>query len=98
MPHSLVKQVANSDISRSHPKIMPEPGSIRLHSAFTITQHPPAIGNYRDTLDKLYNDSLRQQKPVPQWLREWEDKWNSLGNNTGSDNNTINKPRCESMI
>ncbi|MCJ1450381.1 hypothetical protein MMC28_000712 [Mycoblastus sanguinarius] len=42
--------------------------------------HLPGGQQYQETLDKIrQNDSPRQGTPVPQWLHEWEEKWQRLG-------------------
>ena len=75
---AISKYVADLDISGSRPKdeYKPQPSSIK-HP--TIAHQPPKVNKHRDTVSKLYhNDSPRQEKRVPQWLYEWEEKWNII--------------------
>ena len=40
----------------------------------------PKGSEYCQLINTMSNDSPRGSKPVPDWLREWENEWNS---NTG---------------
>ena len=75
---AISKYIADLNISDSRPKdeYKPQPGSTKHPTA---AHEPPKVDKHRDTVSKLYhNDSPRQEKRVPQWLYEWEDKWNSI--------------------
>lgn len=56
------------------------------HSSLSARDHLPGGQMYHDHINNVYRDgNPRQRMPVPQWLREWEEKWQRIPNQAGND-------------
>ncbi|MCJ1450382.1 hypothetical protein MMC28_000713 [Mycoblastus sanguinarius] len=72
---AFASKLANSSTRSSNPEEKIQAYRIRTASHIPLWTAPSWSNKYYDVLDKIRkNDSPRQRKPMPQWIREWEDK------------------------
>ena len=70
--------------SSSEPKIKDGKKPASAGQYPSAKDHLPGGQKYVNAVDAVYgNGNPRQGKPVPQWLREWEEKWQRI---TSEDN------------